>query len=34
VEGVDDDVCLTTLVLERGAGPLDVSLDLPLEWPL
>ena len=34
VDGVDGDVCMTTLVLERGRPPLELSLDLPLEWPL
>jgi len=34
VTGVDGDVCLTTIVLERGDGPLRIDLDLPLEWPL
>jgi len=34
VTGVDGDVCLTTIVLERGDDPLRIDLDLPLEWPL
>lgn len=33
VSGVPDEVCLTTIVLERGDGPLELELDLPLEWP-
>jgi SAM-dependent methyltransferase len=31
---VPDEVCLTTVVLERGDGPLELELELPLEWPL
>ena len=33
VSGVPEEVCLTTVVLERGDGPLEHELELPLEWP-
>jgi SAM-dependent methyltransferase len=33
VSGVPHEVCLTTIVLDRGEGPLELELDLPLEWP-
>jgi SAM-dependent methyltransferase len=33
VSGVPHEVCLTTVVLERGDGPLELDLELPLEWP-
>jgi SAM-dependent methyltransferase len=33
VSGVPDEVCLTTIVLDRGEGPLELELDIPLEWP-
>lgn len=33
VSGVPDEVYLTTIVLDRGDGPLELELDLPLEWP-
>jgi SAM-dependent methyltransferase len=33
VSGVPDEVCLTTVVLERGDGALELELELPLEWP-
>jgi len=34
VSGVPNEVFLTTVVLERGDGPLELELELPLEWPL
>ncbi len=33
VMGVNDEVCFATFVLERGAGPARVGLDMPLDWP-
>jgi SAM-dependent methyltransferase len=33
VSGVPEEVCLTTVVLERGDGPVELELELPLEWP-
>jgi SAM-dependent methyltransferase len=33
VSGVPAEVCMTTFVLERGPGPLELELDLPLGWP-
>jgi SAM-dependent methyltransferase len=33
VSGVPSEVCMTTFVLERGEGSLELDLDLPLGWP-
>lgn len=34
VQGMPEEICLAAFVLDRGEPPLDLSLDLPLEWPL
>lgn len=33
VMGVTGQVCFATFVLERGPGPTQVALDMPLAWP-
>ena len=34
VRGIPSEICFAAFVLERGGKPTQVSLDMPLEWPL